>query len=156
LNSIAKTTPVRLHAFVLREDLRAANQSWVPQSAPTFSAEINLYCVESDADAIGAALSKASIFIQPPRHGRGPRYYNPHVLHIEGHDSQTFDLIAGHDLAGDTLSGSHSHSVEASGLSEANAADSGAVVESILDSLAHNVQVAEIPVDRRIKRKLLP
>jgi hypothetical protein len=158
-HTIAETKQFHLRAFVPTKELRAADQSWSRNSAPTFPAEINLYGSESDAAYIGAALSKAGIFIQFPRHEQAiSRYYNPHILRIEGHDSHSL-ASTGRDIStADTSSGSHSHAVDRDGgvIDEANPANHGAVVESILDSLTHDVQVNEIPVDRRIKQTLYP
>jgi hypothetical protein len=156
LRSIGKTNALRLRAFVLTKDLRAADQSWSPHTAPTFPLEINLYGSKLEADAIGAALSKAGHFIQFPRHGlAGSQYHNPHILCIEGHDSHSIGSVGSQISTEDTSSGSHSQAAARNGYVEVDAEDNGAAVESILDSLTHNVQVAETPVDRRIKRKLL-
>jgi hypothetical protein len=153
LRSIGKTKTLRLRAFVLTKDLRAADQSWSPHTAPTFPLEINLYGSKLEADAIGAALSKAGHFIQFPRHGLADsEYHNPHILRIEGHDSHS---LGSQISTAETSSGSHSQGAARNGYVEVDAEDNGAVVESILDSLTHNVQIAETPVDRRIKRKLL-
>ena len=155
-HSTGKTTGLRLRAFVLTKDLRAADQSWSSHTAPTFPLEINLYGSKLYADAIGAALSKAGYFIQFPRHGLPcSEYHNPHILHIEGHDTHSFGQLGNQLATADISSGSNSHAAPRNGCAEVDEADNGAVVESILDSLTHNVQVAEAPVDHRIKQKLL-
>ncbi|KAF2178005.1 hypothetical protein K469DRAFT_676470 [Zopfia rhizophila CBS 207.26] len=82
-----------------------------------------------------------------PRFGLGDvKYYNPHFFRINGYSDQVpretlkTDETARHDLTAEE---------------NPHVSDS-AVVDSILDSLAHHVDIGQISVDHRIKSALLP
>ncbi|KAI1113984.1 SNF2 family N-terminal domain-containing protein [Nemania sp. NC0429] len=114
-------------------------------------AEINIYGARSDAIEIGGILSKSKIFLQMPRGGlNGAKYYNPHILRIEGYPELATSLEQPQ-----VSRQSVPKTPERREDREAQSNDT-AVVDSILDSLSHHNVLREIAIVPDIRTSLLP
>lgn len=126
--------------------------AWSPshnQSQCVLSFEVKVYGAKSDAEEVGSILSKSNTYLQFPRFGCNAEYYNPHLFRIDGYSDQI------------PLGASKENESSQAGMQSLTSNDDpkvsdSAVVDSILDSLEHNVDVGTISIDRRIKSILLP
>ncbi|KAG2413393.1 hypothetical protein HFD88_002582 [Aspergillus terreus] len=108
--------------------------------------EINVYGTREDAEAAGSILSRSGIFLQRPLNGLdGVDYHNPHLLQVEAHP----EVLTPPPLP------VTQDSIVTPGLHVETSAQVNESIDSILDSLTHHVDTQEIPVDGRIKTKLL-
>ncbi|KAF2492652.1 hypothetical protein BU16DRAFT_620011 [Lophium mytilinum] len=143
--AISITQQVHFRAFVQEKDWNVA------EAPPTnFALELNVYGPKDKADEVGKILSKQHQFLQKPRYEmEGVEYYNPQLLRLNGHLEPVANEFV--DLSREGLAQMASSRVE----DQPNVPESTAV-DSILDSLSHNVSLRSIPVDGRIKSVLLP
>lgn len=147
LGALIAAKLVTFHAYVPESEWRNALKSFQAQRQCLFPVEINIYGAKADAQEIGNILSKSGAFLQFPQWGlESAEYYNPHLFRIEGFSDQVPKETAKPDER-------TAHDVNAT--EDPQMSDSAAV-DSILDSLAHHVDLGEINVDRRIKSSLLP
>lgn len=155
LNELVAKKPVRIKAHVLTNDWNTAMSSWRPQTATHLLTDVSIYGPKADAKAIGRQLSKASIFLQMPRHRLdNVEYYNPHVIRIQGYDEPSSTELP--QMSSRVEAGTPD-SLDRVGEEEEEArTNDTAVVDSILDSLSHHNVLREIITVQGIKSDLLP
>lgn len=131
-------------------------QTWsqysIKDDTTTFAVDVNVYSLRHHADKIGSILLKAGIFLQRPLHDiSSENYYNPQILHFDGIQERTKEMVYEPDETSTPL--------EVMDLpvrrDPKQSADSPDHVELILDSLSHTSILHEICTDaNRIKSTL--
>ena len=146
LRGLISRVPVQIRGYVPDEHWSRIAQQDVCHPSTILPLEINVYGTREDAEEAGSILSRAGIFLQRPLYGLdGVDYHNPHLLQVEAHPEvlTTPPLPVTQD------------SIVTPGLHVETSAQVNESIDSILDSLTHHVDTQEIPVDGRIKTKLL-
>lgn len=155
LHDLVAQTQVQVQAFIPSDNLVIAMQCRNSQTSEPLPAEINIYGSKSNAQEIGAALSKSGIFLQRPQYGLEiAEYYNPHILRMDGFPDPLpcEEPEESQDSTNDTQEIIETSTGESREPARRN---DTAVVDSILDSLSHHPMLQEIAAVPEIRTSLL-
>jgi SWI/SNF-related matrix-associated actin-dependent regulator of chromatin subfamily A3 len=150
---------IELSAFLDLSSWNALFRVWASKhwqdSAAMFEVELNVYSPRENADKVGQALSKATIFLQRPIFlFKDVLHYNPQLLEVPGYIPCNEAVNDGNDESRENSS--TPEETERSGArSRRRRRDA---LETVLDSLSHNEIQHEIRADdkRILKSELLP
>jgi SWI/SNF-related matrix-associated actin-dependent regulator of chromatin subfamily A3 len=149
LNALIADKQVSFTAAVHGTEWKAVLNSSHDQGQCVLSFEVQIYGAKLDAEEVGRILSRSNTYLQFPQLGCNAGYYNPHLFRIDGYSDQI-------PLEALKENGILQAEIQNLTSNEDPKVSDSAVVDSILDSLEHNVDVGTISVDRRIKSTLLP
>lgn len=152
LHDLVAQNQIFVQAFIPSNDLVTAMQCCNGRTPGQLPAEINIYGSKANAREIGAALSKAGIFLQKPQHGLEiAEYYNPHILRMDGYP----DLLPYEEPQEFTNEAQETSERTTGAPRESTRRSDTAEVDLILDSLAHHPILREIAIVPEIRTSLL-